>query len=87
MGKLMDANSHSDSGMDLEDAIQALRSSEERLAIATQALRKSEERATAGCLALEVMHEINNPLEALGHLTYLASEEAANPEKFSSTCN
>jgi signal transduction histidine kinase len=80
-GKLMDANTHSDPGMDLEDAIQALRSSEERLAIATEALRKSEERATAGRLALEVMHEINNPLEALGHLTYLASEEAQNPEK------
>ena len=60
----MDANSHSDTGMDLEDAIQALRSSDERLGIATEALRKSEERATAGRLALEEMHEINNPLEA-----------------------
>ena len=80
-GKLMDANSHSDSGMDLEDAVQALRSSEERLAIATEALRKSEEHATAGRLALEVMHEINNPLEALGHLTYLASEQADEPDK------
>jgi signal transduction histidine kinase len=80
-GKLMDANTQSNSGMDLDDAIRALRSSEEKLAIATEALRKSEERATAGRLALEVMHEINNPLEALGHLTYLASEESENPEK------
>ncbi len=43
-----------------------------KLAIATDRLRKSEERATAGQLALEVMHEIRNPLEALGHLNYLA---------------
>jgi len=77
----MDANTHSDFGLDLEDAIQALRSSEERLAIATEALRKSEEHATAGRLALEVMHEINNPLEALGHLIYLASEQADEPER------
>lgn len=36
---------------------------------------------TAGQLALEIMHEIRNPLEALGHLSYLAHEEAANPEQ------
>jgi len=41
----------------------------------------TEARATAGQLALEVMHEIRNPLEALGHLTYLAFEEAADPDK------
>jgi hypothetical protein len=29
-----------------------------------EALRESEKRATAGQLALEVMHEIRNPLEA-----------------------
>ncbi len=46
----------------------------------TETLRKSEERATAGQLALELMHEIRNPLEALGHLTYLAREESTNPE-------
>jgi signal transduction histidine kinase len=77
----MDANTKSDAEMDLESAIQALRSSEERLSIATEALRKSDERAIAGRLALEVMHEVNNPLEALGHLTYLALEEADNPER------
>ena len=32
-------------------------------------------------LALELMHEIRNPLEALGHLTYLAREEADDGEK------
>ena len=49
-----------------------------RLAASIEALRVSEERATAGRLALEVMHEIRNPLEALGHLIYLACEEADN---------
>jgi signal transduction histidine kinase len=47
----------------------------------SDALRRAEERATAGQLALELMHEIKNPLEALGHLTYLACEEADEPAK------
>ena len=42
---------------------------------------KVDERATAGQLALEMMHEIRNPLEALGHLTYLTLEEKNDPEK------
>jgi signal transduction histidine kinase len=40
----------------------------------------SEERAIAGQLALEMMHEIKNPLEALGHLIYLSREEANDRE-------
>ncbi len=52
-----------------------------KLDIATEHLQESEERATAGQLALEVMHEIRGPLEALGQLTYLASEEAEDPAK------
>lgn len=51
-----------------------------KAAALAEALHKAEERATAGLLALESMHEIRNPLEALGHLTYLAREEASNPE-------
>lgn len=51
-----------------------------RAAALTESLRKAEERATAGQLALELMHEIRNPLEALGHLTYLAREDASDPE-------
>ena len=62
----------------LRDALQV---SERQLAIATEALRKADERAVAGRLALEVMHEVKNPLEALGHLTYLALQEADDPEK------
>jgi signal transduction histidine kinase len=52
---------------------------QQRLTAATEALQRSEERATAGQLALEVMHEVRNPLEALGHLTYLASQDANDP--------
>jgi signal transduction histidine kinase len=47
-----------------------------RLANAVESLQKAEERATAGQLGLEVMHEIRNPLEALGHLLYLARQHA-----------
>ncbi len=52
---------------------------EARLDVVANALRKAEERATAGQLALEVLHEIRNPLEALGHLIYLATEDAEHP--------
>lgn len=52
-----------------------------RLEVTAEALRKAEERATAGQLALEVMHEIKNPLEALSNLVYLALQEAENPDK------
>jgi len=41
---------------------------------------KTTERNTAGLLALEVMHEIRNPLEALGHLTFLTLEDAHHPD-------
>ena len=54
---------------------------QDKLASTVEALRLVEERAVAGRLALEVMHEIKNPLEALGHLTFLAAEEANHPEK------
>ena len=50
-----------------------------RLEVAAEAVRKAEERATAGQLALEMMHEIKNPLEALGHLSYLTLQEADCP--------
>jgi len=46
-----------------------------------ETLRKAEERAIAGQLALEVMHEIRNPLEALANLVYLTTMEAEEPEK------
>ena len=54
---------------------------QERLRATVEALRLAEERAAAGLLALELMHEIRNPLEALGHLVYLTSQEAEDIEK------
>ena len=51
-----------------------------KLAPATEALRTSEGRATAGQLALEVMHDIRNPLEALRNLIYLTATESDDPE-------
>lgn len=62
----------------MDAIVQELRA---HLAVATEALRKSEERATAGQLALEMLHEIRNPLEALGYLIHLATEDAGEPEK------
>jgi signal transduction histidine kinase len=56
----------------MEADVQDLRS---KLDIAAEALRKAEERALAGQFALEVMHEIRNPLEAVGYLMHLASQE------------
>ncbi len=44
-------------------------------------VQQAEQRALAGRLALELMHEIRGPLEALGYLTYLAAAEATNEEK------
>jgi signal transduction histidine kinase len=41
---------------------------------------KAEERATAALLALELMHEIRNPLDALDNLLYLSFQKAGEPE-------
>ncbi len=41
-----------------------------------QALRKSEQLATAGRLAASIAHEINNPLEAVTNLLYLATMDS-----------
>lgn len=53
---------------------------ESRLSEISEALRRAEERAAPGLLALELMHEIRNPLEAVGNLAYLAMEEADDGE-------
>ncbi|MGA8531008.1 MAG: ATP-binding protein [Acidobacteriaceae bacterium] len=52
-----------------------------KLLLAAEILRKSEERATTGQLALEVMHEIRGPLEALGYLVHLTLQDAEDSEK------
>lgn len=55
--------------------------SKARIAALEEALRQAEIRATVGRLALEMIHEIRNPLEALSSLTFLAREEVDNPDK------
>ena len=44
-----------------------------------QALRRSEQLAAAGRLAASVAHEINNPLEAVTNLLFLAKMDRASP--------
>src|ERR1700684_4211484 len=44
------------------------------------ALRRSEKRALAGRLPASVMHEINNPSQAIADLVYLIAKEADHPE-------
>ncbi len=44
------------------------------------ALRRSEKLALAGRLAASVMHEINNPSQAIADLVYLIAKEADHPE-------
>ena len=49
--------------------------------LAEQALRRSEKLAAAGRLAATVAHEVNNPLEALVNLIYLARGAAGLPDE------
>ena len=49
-----------------------------------RALRTTEKLAAAGRLAATVAHEINNPLEAVTNLVYLANRDSGNPAKVSS---
>lgn len=51
---------------------------EERLFQARSALMRSEQIALAGRFAGAVMHEVNNPLEALGNLVYLAKQHVTD---------
>ena len=45
-----------------------------------EALRESEKLATAGRLAASIAHEINNPLEAITNLIFIAREKCGDPE-------
>jgi PAS domain S-box-containing protein len=49
---------------------------------AAEALRKNEKLATAGRMAATIAHEINNPLEALANLLYLARGNPAKREEY-----
>lgn len=45
-----------------------------------EALRESEKLAAAGRLAASIAHEINNPLEAITNLLYLARRRTSEPD-------
>ncbi len=47
-----------------------------------EAVRRSEKLATAGRLAASIAHEINNPLEAVVNLLYLARNDSSNAEQY-----
>ncbi|PYV52910.1 MAG: hypothetical protein DMG91_18305 [Acidobacteria bacterium] len=49
---------------------------------AEDALRRNEKLATAGRLAATIAHEINNPLEAVGNLLYLARHDATQSNEY-----
>ena len=48
--------------------------------MAEESLRKSERLAIAGRFAGAIVHEVNNPLEALANLVYLTKQEANRPD-------
>jgi signal transduction histidine kinase len=52
-----------------------------KLSQATANLQVADQHATAGRLALEMMHDIRNPLEALRNLNYLTVLSAENPDE------
>jgi signal transduction histidine kinase len=56
-------------------------SGDERTLRLETALRRSEKLAMAGRLAASVMHEINNPSQAIADLVYLIAKEADHPEQ------
>ena len=47
-----------------------------------EAIRRSEKLATAGRLAASIAHEINNPLEAVVNLLYLARHDASHAGEY-----
>jgi PAS domain S-box-containing protein len=49
---------------------------------AEEALRQTEKLAATGRLAASIAHEINNPLEAVTNLVYLARKQPSNTQKY-----
>jgi signal transduction histidine kinase len=52
-----------------------------QLKIAEESLQRYEKLAVAGRYAGAVMHEVNNPLEAIGNLVYLTKNVADDPNQ------
>ncbi len=57
----------------------AASATDERLHLLETALQRNEKLALVGRLAASIMHEINNPAEAITNLTYLISQNANDP--------
>ena len=54
---------------------------QEKLARVERALERSERMALASRFAGAIMHEVNNPLEAITNLVYLAKEQRRDPDQ------
>ncbi len=52
---------------------------EDQIEVAKTAHAPADQRVTAGHFALEIMHEIRNPLETLANLNYLVRQVAHDP--------
>jgi signal transduction histidine kinase len=52
-----------------------------QLKVAQESLQRYEKLAVAGRYAGAVMHEVNNPLEAIGNLVFLAKNAADDPDQ------
>src|SRR5206468_2964367 len=50
--------------------------------LAEDALRKNEKLVTAGRLSATIAHEINNPLESVGNLLYLARNDRKKSDEY-----
>ena len=57
------------------------KASHEESAVAERAVRESQRLISIGRLSAEIVHEINNPLESVGNLLYLALHEAGMPPR------
>jgi signal transduction histidine kinase len=53
----------------------------DQLKLAEESLRRHERLAVAGRYAAAVVHEVNNPLEAIGNLVYLTKNAAEDPHQ------
>jgi signal transduction histidine kinase len=67
--------------VELNSMLDDILSTQTQPATPERSSQRTGSHATAEHLALEVLHEIRNPLEALGNLVFLANEEAESPAK------
>ena len=74
---LLPSQKHKDGGGDIAVYLTDLSSQKQ----AESALLQSEKLAAVGRLAASISHEINNPLEAVTNLLYLARQENVTPEE------